>query len=312
MTNEQLVIRIQAGENVAENMEQLYLQVKGFIHTIAWKYQSYEDIQDLEQEGYLALYPAIDGYDPSRGVKFLTYAEYHIRQHIQRYIQMNGSCLRLPVHCREKMQRYKRFYNLFMAEYGRKPTDYESAGYLGLTLEQVRGLKEKACMVNLKSLDAPVKGMDGGDDTTVGDLVPDSASLEDDILDRVYLEQRAAELWACVNDLDGPQPDMIRKRYQGDMTLKAISQDYGTTLEMVRQTERKALRKLRGTKYSKRLLPFIDDIRSRAMIGVGSRRFNETWESVTERVALRELEREERQRDYMKVLESVAISQQII
>ena len=50
MTNEQLVLRIQAGENVAENMEQLYLQVKAFIHTIAWKYRDSGEMEDLEQE----------------------------------------------------------------------------------------------------------------------------------------------------------------------------------------------------------------------------------------------------------------------
>ena len=62
MTNEQLVIRIKAGEDVAGNMEQLYSQVRRFIHTVAWKYRDSGELEDLEQEGYLALYPAIDGY----------------------------------------------------------------------------------------------------------------------------------------------------------------------------------------------------------------------------------------------------------
>ena len=97
MTNEQLVCRIQAGENVAENMKLLYDQVKAFIHMIAIRYQSSGMVEDLEQEGYLALYPAIDGYDPAHGVKFLTYADRWIRQRMQRYLQMNGSSVRLPV-----------------------------------------------------------------------------------------------------------------------------------------------------------------------------------------------------------------------
>ena len=79
MTNEQLVLRIQAGENVAENMEQLYNQVSRFIHSVASRYRDSGELEDLEQEGYLALYPAIDGYDPNQGATFLTYAEYHIR-----------------------------------------------------------------------------------------------------------------------------------------------------------------------------------------------------------------------------------------
>lgn len=68
MTNEQLVIRIRAGENVAENMEQLYLQVKAFIHTIAWKYRDSGEIEDLEQEGYLALYGSLTPPIPTRRI----------------------------------------------------------------------------------------------------------------------------------------------------------------------------------------------------------------------------------------------------
>lgn len=37
MTNEQLVARIQAGENVGNNMAILYDQVKDFIHAMAYK-----------------------------------------------------------------------------------------------------------------------------------------------------------------------------------------------------------------------------------------------------------------------------------
>lgn len=62
--------QIKAGEDVAGNMEQLYSQVRRFIHAVAWKYRDSGELEDLEQEGYLALYPAIDGYDPAQGVKF--------------------------------------------------------------------------------------------------------------------------------------------------------------------------------------------------------------------------------------------------
>ncbi len=44
--------------------------MRRFIHAVAWKYRDSGELEDLEQEGYLALYPAIDGYDPAQGVKF--------------------------------------------------------------------------------------------------------------------------------------------------------------------------------------------------------------------------------------------------
>ena len=56
MTNEQLAARIQAGENVGKNMAVLYDQVKDFIHAMAYKYHGQGELEDLEQEGFLALY----------------------------------------------------------------------------------------------------------------------------------------------------------------------------------------------------------------------------------------------------------------
>ena len=119
MTNEQLVIRIKAGENADDNMETLYSQVRSFIHAMAWKYRGSGEVDDLEQEGYLALYPAIAGYDPDQKVKFLTYAEYWIRLYMKRYLQTNGSCLRLPVNCQEKVRQYEKFCTDFAVREGR-------------------------------------------------------------------------------------------------------------------------------------------------------------------------------------------------
>lgn len=92
---EQLAARIRAGENVGNNMAVLYDQVKDFIHAMAYKYHGQGELEDLEQEGFLALYDAIDHYEADQGVKFLTYASHWIRQRMQKYIQNTGSPLRL-------------------------------------------------------------------------------------------------------------------------------------------------------------------------------------------------------------------------
>lgn len=317
LSNEQLVIRIKAGEDVSGNMEQLYNQVRRFIHAVAWKYRDSGELEDLEQEGYLALYPAIDGYDPAQGVRFLTYAEYHIRQRMRRYLQMNGSCLRLPVHCLDKVQKYKRFCSSFQQEYGREPSGREAAAFMGLTREQVEDIRENACMARLGSLDSPVKGIDGGEDTTIGDMVASAEDMEGDVVERMQQEQLKAELWDCVDSLPGQQPAVIRMRFQENMTMEAIGQEYGTSGEAVRQMQAKALRELRKPRYAKRLRPFLPDadrIYSMALVGNGAGKFNLTWTSSTERVALDVMDWEERRRMHLELLEwvrqEVAISQQ--
>ena len=54
MTNEQLVIRIKAGIDVADNMAVLWEQNKGFIWKMAERFKGYEDREDLRQQGYIA------------------------------------------------------------------------------------------------------------------------------------------------------------------------------------------------------------------------------------------------------------------
>lgn len=154
MSNEELVIQIKAGVRVAENMGQLYEQTRKFIHSIAQKYKNYETIEDLEQEGYLALYDAIDGFEQAKGYKFLTYAEYWIKQRIQRYIQKNSCCLRVSFHTYERIIKWKKFLENFQKEYSREPIE-EACYYLGLSRKQLQALQKDITKMNLESLDRP-------------------------------------------------------------------------------------------------------------------------------------------------------------
>ena len=171
VTTEQLVSRIRAGEDTEKNTALLYDQVKDFIRSIAWQYRETGEFEDLLQEGYLALYPAIENYNPAAGCKFLTYAEHWIRQKMRRYLQNSGHCLRVPVPCLEQIQKMKKFQSNFVKQYGREPTETEIGGFMRLTLEQVNVLQENAFMTILGSLDAPITGKDGTEDTTAGELV---------------------------------------------------------------------------------------------------------------------------------------------
>lgn len=308
MTNEQLVARIKAGEDIAENMQQLYEQTRHFIHSIAWKYRDSGELDDLEQEGYLALYPAIDGYNLDHGVKFLTYAEYYISQRMRRYLQKNGGSLRISAHQDEKVKRYKRFSNMFQIEHGRMPADSEAAASLGMTLEQVKDIQKSACMTVLVSLDSPVTGSDGGNDTVMGDMIASDGDMEGDTVDRLDHERLYSVLWDCVDRLPENQTEVVRKRYQTGLTLAEIGRELGTTPEAVRQMHVKALRELRKSKYSDRLRPFLpeaDRIYSMALCGNGAERFNQTWTSSTERVAFKMMDWEEQRRERLELVEQM-------
>lgn len=289
MTNEQLAVRIRAGENVGDNMAILYDQVKDFIHAMAYKYHGQGELEDLEQEGFLALYDAIDHYEADQGVKFLTYASHWIRQRMQKYIQNTGSPLRLSAGRQEAIRKYRKFCTEFQAEQGCKPTEAELCRSLWLTLEQLREIQYDACMTAVKSLDAPIKGAEGEEDTTLGELAASAADPCQKLLDRLEQEELCSVLWQCVDSLPGKQPDVIRSRYKGNMTMKQCGQFCGISEAEARKQQLKALRSLRTGKNAKLLYPFVledERIYSGALIGNGVERFNHTWTSSTERVAM--------------------------
>ena len=289
MTNEQLAVRIRAGENVGDNMAILYDQVKDFIHAMAYKYHGQGELEDLEQEGFLALYDAIDHYEADQVVKFLTYASHWIRQRMQKYIQNTGSPLRLSAGRQKAIRKYRKFCTEFQTEQGRKPTEAELCRSLWLTLEQLREIQYDACMTAVKSLDAPIKGAEGEEDTTLGELAAFAADPCEELLDRLEQEELCSVLWQCVDSLPGKQPDVIRSRYKDNMTMKQCGQFCGISEAEARKQQLKALRSLRTGKNAKLLYPFVledERIYSGALIGNGVERFNHTWTSSTERVAL--------------------------
>lgn len=289
MTNEQLAARIRSGENVGNNMAALYDQVKDFIHAMAYKYHGQGELEDLEQEGFLALYDAIDHYEADQGVKFLTYASHWIRQRMQKYIQNTGSPLRLSAGRQEAIRKYRKFCTEFQAEQGCKPTEAELCRSLWLTLEQLREIQYDACMTAVKSLDAPIKGAEGEEDTTLGELAASATDPCEEVLDRLEQEALCSVLWQCVDSLPEKQPDVIRSRYKDNMTMKQCGQFCGISEAEARKQQIKALRSLRSGENAKKLRPFLPAdawIYSGALIGNGVERFNHTWTSSTERIAL--------------------------
>jgi len=289
MSNEQLVIMIKAGEDVNENMLQLYQQAENYIYSIVKRYRAFEDTDDLMQEGFLALYDAVDGYDPDAGNKFLTYASWHIRQRMQRYIVDKGSCLRIPAGKIEKLQRYKKFCNRFMVECGHQPTDQEAVGHLGWTADQVMDIKMLAITSEVGSLDCPLTGTDGGEGGTIGDLIAGPELTEGEVIDRMQQEQARAALWSTVESLQDTQAQTIKHRFGQNMTLGDVGRLMGIGVAAVEQNQRSALRALRGKPSIRRIAEEMGVIDQFAYRG-GVAAFKRTWTSATESAVFRLME----------------------
>ena len=285
MENEELVARIKAGIDTADNMLALWQQNRGMINKIARKYSAYADIEDLQQEGYLALYDAIDGFEPGKSNKFLSYATTIIERRLQRYIYNNSSLVRIPEHEHAKMYEYKKTVDAFQAYLGRKPTRQEIAYNMGVSDKVIKELEKTVRMGQITSLDTPLMD-DGGTDTLI-DMIPDGNDLMAELIDDVQQEQLSSVIWGMVDSLPGNQGAVLRARFQRCQTLKETGAELGVTLERARTIQNDGLRELRRSKRARILREYYDgDIYDAALHGSGVERFNQTWTSSTERVAM--------------------------
>lgn len=277
MTNEQLVVRIQAGENEAENMLELWKQNKGMIYSIASNYRGLAELEDLLQEGYIGLCEAVRHYDADQGATFLSYASFWIRQVIVRYIENCGSTVRIPVYARQQLSKYRKIFGEYKKRYGRNPSDREMQAFLGVSYEKLKNIKESLNMANLDSLDSD------GNKSTVGELTASPDNLEDDICQRFDHAQMKEDLWALVDDLPEEQAAVLRKRYWEQMTFKEIGEHIGTGVEGARQLESKALRKLRAPSRSGKVRGYFEEYLTAASCPcVGVETFQRTWTSAVE------------------------------
>ena len=242
MTNEQLVTLIKNGIDVPENMLSLWEQNRGFIAKIACKYQGYEDIEDLKQQGYIGLCNAVEGYRPEEKIPFINYAAFWIKHSMTRYIEECGAVVRILTHEQIRQRKYKKLLYAFELQTGREPTDWEVCHCMQISHKVLEEMKNNARMGSVGSLDSSINE-DG--DSTLGDMVAGNADVEGAVLDKVEKEELKHVIWPVVDSLPGNQPYIIRAIFQEGKTLKAAGEKIGVSVERARQIRNRAIRELR-------------------------------------------------------------------
>lgn len=287
MTNEQLVTLIRNHEDEAENMLQLWKQNQGMIGKIAMQYKGYAEMDDLKQEGFIGLCNAVQGYDLTEGVPFISYAVFWIRQAMRRYVDNCSSCVRIPVNMRERIQQLKKFETTYCQYYGEKPSDDEIYLYLRFDRKTIEDIRKSRDMDVTASLDTPC-----GDDSDIAwaDTVKADIDIEGEVLDQIEQEELKAVIWPLVDDLPDEQPELLRMIYQDNAKLGDAAAKMGVSYNRAVTIRNKALRALRHPSRSKELLPFITP-KALSMAYKGSRAsFERTWTSSTERAAMEMLD----------------------
>jgi len=207
---------------------------------------------DLIQEGNIGLMRALDKFEPSRGLKFVTYAHWWVRQAISRAITEQYRTVRLPNHIGERKNKLRAAVDRLWSQYGRPPTSEELSLALRWTREEVEELQ--AAVQPVIRLQQPL-AEDGG--SLVDILEDDQAPQPDELLAEDQLQQCLAD---CLASLTEREAFILRLRYglesEQPHTLQEIADMLRLSRERVRQLERQAFEKLRQPHRSAMLADF--------------------------------------------------------
>lgn len=200
------------------------------------------DVMDLIQEGNLGLITAAGKFCDSFNTKFSTYAHPWITQTILRYVQNKTSIISIPFRKEEFLRTIRKAEDILAQKLKRIPTVQEIATYLDIPEDKVCATKRLD--YKCSSLNDEVYGQEG---KTFADVVADDKiSVEQKLIDEVEMNN----VRLLLENLSWREKQVIRYRYNlcnngAPKTLRQIGEILGVTSETVRQTELRAIHKLR-------------------------------------------------------------------
>ncbi len=226
-----------------------------FVVSVAKRYQNRGlSFEDLVQEGNVGLVTAARKFDPDRGVKFISYAVWWIRQAILSALARQSRSVRLPLNRATEMGQVLRAREELRQELRRDPTPDEIADAVDLDVRTVRLLMR----INVAEvrLDAPV----GDDDEDGGEVLERFLADDVDLHEELEEDLLRDHVARALGDLRPRDARVVRLYYglQGEEqhTLEEIGDMMGVTRERIRQLRDRGLREIRESEMGEVLRTF--------------------------------------------------------
>jgi RNA polymerase primary sigma factor len=251
----ELARRARAGDK--EAAERLVTANLRFVISYVKKYQGRGlGLAELVCIGNEGLLKAVKKFDPDKGVKFISYAVWWIRQTVLQALAEQTRSVRIPLNQNSNLVKLSRTETALTQLLGRSPTDQEIADEMGEPVETVRALRRVAA--SELSLDAPIDRGDrdsasfgerfaGAEAEDIEETVESQAQRE--FLDRMfekYLTERERKILYLYYGLDDGE----------ERTLEEIGSLLGVTRERIRQIRNRAFEKLRESPDGEALATF--------------------------------------------------------
>ena len=242
-----LILKAQQGDNTARaKVVQANLR---FVVTIAKQFQNRGiPLMDLISSGNEGLLKSIDKFDTTKGVAFLSYAVWWIKQSIYNSIYWQSKEIRLPMSQQLLVINILEATNKFIQKNHRNPSSVEISEITDIPVEQIDYLAQFSN--KLVSVDDFI----GGDEENnqVCDIIPDGELPIDDEVNKIYITQ---ELEHILSKLTIREHDLMCMLYGIGMptvNAKIVADMYGVGGERIRQMKEGALAKIRR-RFSNRL-----------------------------------------------------------
>jgi RNA polymerase sigma-32 factor len=220
-----------------------------FVVKVARGYNGYGLPQaDLIQEGNIGLMKAVKRFDPSVGVRLVSFAVHWIRAEIHEYILRNWRIVKVAT---TKAQR-KLFFNLRSAKKRLGWLSHDEVQSVANDL----GVSPKDVLEMEKRMSAYDASFDGKDEDDEGEgtapalyLEAQIDSPEQEIEAIQYDNQMTEQLQHALLSLDERSREIISQRWliQDKQTLQDLASKYGISAERIRQLEQNAMKKLKNS-----------------------------------------------------------------
>ena len=227
-----------------------------FVVSVAKKYQTRGvALSDLINEGNLGLIRAAEKFDETKGVKFISYAVWWVRQAIVQALAESSHAVRVPLGRAGMIHRISRQASGLRQDLGREPTHREIAAAVQCSESEIDDSMSIARAA--LSFDAPIAN---DRDAKLLDFLTDDSSASPD--DEITEQGLAESVEQALGKLREREAKILRMYFGFDgeegLTLEQIGEQLGITRERVRQIKEKALSRIRRSHQAATLSVFHD------------------------------------------------------